>query len=75
METCQHNLATLFAQLGLANSQNEIDTFIHNHKIAPGLTLVQAPFWNSAQASFLRESLEQDADWSEVIDMLDTLLR
>mgnify|MGYP001182333735 FL=1 len=37
--------------------------------------LPEAPFWNRAQADFLRDALWNDADWSEAIDELDVLLR
>ena len=40
----------------------------------PVMGLADAPFWNRAQASFLRESLKQDAEWCEIIDELNTLL-
>lgn len=35
----------------------------------------QASFWTQAQASFLREAIEEDADWVELVDQLDVMLR
>jgi hypothetical protein len=35
----------------------------------------QASFWTQAQASFLREAIEEDADWAELVDQLDVMLR
>ncbi|SFC84911.1 DUF2789 domain-containing protein [Pseudoalteromonas denitrificans] len=75
MDTNLHNLTNLFAQLGLANSKTEIDKFIASHQISNSVHISQASFWSSAQASFLTESLDQDGDWSEIIDQFDTLLR
>lgn len=74
MDTTAHTLRTLFAQLGLDSNEQAIKQFIHQHKLAPGMAIQDAPFWNSAQASFLRESLKQDAEWCEIIDELNTLL-
>ena len=36
--------------------------------------LEDAPFWTSAQARLLRESLVMDADWAEVVDRLNLAL-
>jgi len=75
MDTCQHNLNTLFAQLGLANNQTDIDTFIEHYKLKSTEKITEASFWNTAQKQFIQESLAEDGDWSEIIDTLDTLLR
>ncbi|GAB60250.1 DUF2789 domain-containing protein [Rheinheimera nanhaiensis] len=74
MHSTTPTLNSLFAQLGLDSSDQDISRFIHQHKLAAGMAIQDAPFWNSAQASFLRESLKQDADWCEVIDELNALL-
>jgi hypothetical protein len=37
--------------------------------------LADAPFWDKAQADFLRQQLLADADWVEVVDQLNLLLR
>ncbi|MBU0914417.1 MAG: DUF2789 domain-containing protein [Gammaproteobacteria bacterium] len=75
MDMTTHDMATLFAQLGLDNSPAAIRAFVASHKIPADMSLAQASFWNSAQASFLTENLKQDADWSDVIDQLNVLLR
>lgn len=76
MEPSVHPLSELFAQLGLPTEAAEIDAFITNHApLAGDLPLDQAPFWNAAQANFLREELREDADWAEVIDDLNERLR
>lgn len=74
MDTSVPTLSTLFAQLGLDNSEHAIGHFVKAHKLAPGMAIQDAPFWNSAQASFLQESLRQDAQWCEIIDELNALL-
>ncbi|HEX5312066.1 DUF2789 domain-containing protein [Aquabacterium sp.] len=71
-----HSLSELFRQLGLPDSIYEIDRFVAIHAPLPqGQVLADAPFWAPTQASFLREELADDADWAEVIDMLDARLR
>lgn len=74
MDTSAHNLRTLFAQLGLDGNEKAITQFIRQHKLPAEMAIQDAPFWNRAQASFLNESLKQDAEWCEVIDELNTLL-
>lgn len=74
MHSSAPTLNSLFAQLGLDDSDQAINRFIRQHKLASGMAIQDAPFWNSAQASFLRESLKQDADWCDVIDELNALL-
>lgn len=75
MDMTTHDMATLFAQLGLDNSPSAIKAFVASHKIPADMSLAQASFWTNAQASFLTENLKQDADWSDVIDQLNVLLR
>ncbi|GAB2934708.1 DUF2789 domain-containing protein [Rheinheimera gaetbuli] len=74
MDTSAHNMATLFAQLGLDNDERAVSQFLQQHKLAPGMAIQDAPFWTQAQASFLHESLKQDAEWCEIIDELNALL-
>lgn len=75
MDMTTHDMPTLFAQLGLDNSPAAIAAFVASHKIPADMPLAQAPFWNQAQAGFLMENLKQDADWSEMIDQLNLMLR
>lgn len=74
MEASYHPLSELFAQLGLAASYSEIETFIATHQLKKGQTIIEADFWNEAQIEFLKESLENDADWAEKADELAMLL-
>jgi len=75
MDVSKKTLGTLFEQLGLKNDDASIDAFIQSHiplnKEGPIWT---EPFWSSSQAAFLREALEEDADWAEIVDELSNLL-
>ncbi len=76
MDTSSHTLNALFSQLGLPSSDLEIDRFIATHQLySDVITLADATFWSASQASFLREALDQDADWCELVDTLDSRLR
>ncbi|MFG0834588.1 DUF2789 domain-containing protein [Aeromonas bivalvium] len=75
MDPMVHDMPALFAQLGLPNDADSLRRFIDSHTLRDGMALADAPFWNASQASFLRESLRDDAAWSETIDQLDVLLR
>ncbi|MBP5150317.1 DUF2789 family protein, partial [Pseudomonas protegens] len=43
--------------------------------LKPELHLADAFFWSESQADFLRTEVLDDADWAEVVDQLDVLLR
>ncbi|MCG3722778.1 DUF2789 domain-containing protein [Vibrio cincinnatiensis] len=76
MELHYHRMSELFEQLGLGSSSNEIEYFIETHRHQRDSTpLYKANFWNDAQANFLRQAIEEDADWSELVDQLDVMLR
>lgn len=75
MDMTTHDMATLFAQLGLDNSPSDIKDFIASHKLPAELSLSEASFWTEAQANFLKENWRQDADWCVVIDQLNVQLR
>lgn len=71
-----HTLEELFEQLGLPSDEASRRAFIEAHAPLPNeIPLPDAPFWTPAQATFLREELVEDADWAEVIEELNTLLR
>ena len=71
-----HNINALFEQLGLEDSDDAIENFIEAHKSIPAnLKLHQADFWNASQAAFLQQAIDEDADWAEVVDQLDAMLR
>ena len=76
MDTSPHTLSSLFNQLGLACSSEDITLFLHKHSpLDPEIKLVEASFWNSGQRSFLIESLADDSDWTELVEHLDAVLR
>ncbi len=76
MELNRHNFRTLFMQLGLSDNDQSIANFIENHRSLPAnIPLEQAGFWNASQAMFLREAVQLDSDWAEVVDQLNQALR
>ena len=76
MELSTHTLRDLFLQLGLPGEQPDIDQFVAAHRpLANSIALADASFWNPAQAQFLREEIGEDADWAEVVDQLNVMLR
>ena len=75
MDLSVHNLTSLFDQLGLKSDQAAVECFIEMYRpIAADVLLADAPFWTSAQASFLRDELIKDSDWVEVVDQLNVKL-
>ena len=76
MESPIHSLASLFDQLGLDSSDQAIENFIDDHRPLEGrIELHNADFWSVSQASFLKQEIDEDADWAEVVDQLDAQLR
>ncbi|MBS0452392.1 MAG: DUF2789 domain-containing protein [Proteobacteria bacterium] len=76
MDLSEHSLRALFDQLGLPSSGSAIDAFIAQHRpLAQDVALADAPFWTQAQAQFLREEFDEDADWAELVDQLNLRLR
>ena len=76
MEGHVHSMSNLFIQLGLPEDPGAFQAFIASHRpLDPHIALYDAPFWTTTQAQFLRECLEDDADWAVIIDKLDSGLR
>ena len=76
MDLSHHALTELFDQLGLPSSAGDIHRFIEQHRpLSHNIELADAPFWTRAQSQFLREEVEEDADWAELVDELDAMLR
>jgi hypothetical protein len=76
MEAPIHTIVSLFDQLGLDSSEEGIQKFIEANSALPAnVRLDEAAIWNSAQASFLKQMVDEDADWVEVVNQLDTMLR
>ena len=75
MDRSLHSINNLFAQLGLPCKDHEIDQFIRTHTLfSQRIRLDEATFWTPSQASFIKESLDFDSDWSEAVDELNTRL-
>lgn len=74
MDTSPHSLCTLFAQLGLASDTASIKQFICSHQLPAEVAIDAASFWTPSQAAFLKDELNNDADWAEMIDELAVLL-
>ena len=74
MEPQTHTLNMLFAQLGLPDTQQEIERFIGRHSLEPQEQLADAAFWSHAQARLIREMWLADADWCVAIDELNVRL-
>ena len=75
MDTSTHTLETLFLQLGLSTTTQSIEAFVKNNHLPKDIPIERAAFWSAAQAQFIHEALEQDSDWSEIVDQLDAQLR
>ena len=67
----------LFDQLGLPSTDQEIAAFLALHRPLPGdMLLMDAPFWDAAQAQFIREKKATDDPlWTPLIDQLSEALR
>ena len=76
MDTFFHDQNALFAQLGLPNSESDINQFITEHSPLPKeIALDEAVFWTPSQAEFIRQSWQEDSEWAEAVDTLNTQLR
>jgi hypothetical protein len=76
MDTTTVSMTQLFAQLGLPDDDEGIRAFIKSHRPLPMTTrLPDAPFWSVAQAALIREKLQDDGEWSVLIDTLNVQLR
>lgn len=76
METPFHSLKALFEQLGLPADYEAITQFIADHApLDSSIVLAEASFWEENQKNFLKDELLRDADWVEIIDLLNAQLR
>ena len=76
MQSPEHSLPSLFKQLGLADDPAGIEQFVTAHSpLKADLKLADAFFWTDSQRQFLREEILEDADWAEVVDELNLMLR
>lgn len=76
MEAPVHSIEALFKQLGLDGTSSAVKSFIANNApIHHNLKLHEAAFWTESQAYCLKKMLDEDADWAEIADQLNVLLR
>jgi predicted DNA-binding transcriptional regulator AlpA len=75
MHTSTIAMPQLFEQLGLESSNLAIARFIKHHHLPDDIKLQAATFWTKSQRQFISDSLQQDSDWSAIVDQLDALLR
>lgn len=74
LDNADHTMNDLFAQLGLPNSDSEIEAFIKENQLPEGVTLKEASFFDEQQLMFIEEEWKLDAVWALVIDELNTRL-
>lgn len=74
MDTSQHDLEGLFQQLGLPTETHDIRAFVASHPLPHNISIEDAPFWTASQSAFLKQSLDNDAEWSAAVDRLASLL-
>jgi hypothetical protein len=76
MEAPIHSMELLFQQLGLDGTNKAVASFIDkNAPIANDVKLHEADFWISSQSECLKKMVDEDADWAEIVDQLNVLLR
>jgi Protein of unknown function (DUF2789) len=76
MDKPNERFTNLFQQLGLPSDIKGINFFLaENSPLSGRIRLEEAPFWTSSQASFLRETIQMDADWTDVVDQLNVAMR
>ncbi len=66
-----YTMNDLFAQLGLDNSDEAIESFIKNNQLGKDESLKDSDIWNEKQRMFLQEEWKRDAVWVEIIDELN----
>ena len=68
------DLEALFDQLGLPSEPEEIDSFIHTHRVESKIKLHEAEFWNESQCKFLESAFAEDDEWTAAMDELNVRL-
>ncbi len=72
MDSHVHTMSDLFAQLGLPDQPEQIDHFIESEgPLDPNTHVADADLWSESQAAFLKEALQNDSDWAELVDQLN----
>lgn len=59
--------------MGLPNGHVDIANFVAKHsQVMASLALDKESSWAPGQMRFFQESLQQDSEWVEIVDQLDT---
>ncbi|MEK6788285.1 MAG: DUF2789 domain-containing protein [Pseudomonadota bacterium] len=75
MDTSTHSLNNLFAQMGLASTDDAISAYAHQHRLRSDVLLHRAECWTPSQAQFIRDAMREDSDWASAVDQLNALMR
>jgi len=76
MDLSNHSMTDLFDQLGLPSAEADIQQFVAMHRPLPDVVkLADASFWTPSQAQFLRDEINEDAEWAPVVDQMNLMLR
>lgn len=74
MITPQPDMTTLFEQLGLDSSPEAIEAFFGRHELDPGEDVSEAAFLSFEQRLTLARMRDEDAEWAELVDTMESLL-
>jgi hypothetical protein len=74
MDISEIRMSNLFLQLGLEADDAAIAQFITEHQLPAEVHIVDAPYWNQGQRSFLRETMAKDCAWIHIVDALNESL-
>ncbi|KRG59198.1 DUF2789 domain-containing protein [Stenotrophomonas sp. W1S232] len=74
MDISEIRMSNLFLQLGLEADDAAIAQFITEHQLPAEVHIVDAPYWNQGQRSFLRETMAKDGAWIHIVDALNESL-
>lgn len=74
MLTLQPDMKTLFEQLGLDSSPEAMEAFFGSHTLDPDEDVSEADFLSFEQRLTLARMRDEDAEWAEVVDTMESLL-
>jgi hypothetical protein len=74
MMTPLPDMTTLFDQLGLDSSQDSIEAFFRHNHLDRGDDVSEADFLSFEQRLTLARMRDDDAEWAELVDTMESLL-
>ncbi len=74
MLTLQPDMHTLFEQLGLDSSDEAMEAFFLSHQLSPDEDVSEADFLSFEQRLTLARMRDEDAEWAELVDTMESLL-